>query len=208
MLLVAGTVCPSRADLLLHPVRIRVIQVLAGRQLSTADIARELPDVPPATLYPQRHRLCEGGVVTVVARRRVRGTSQRIHTVSPDRTLLGAADLAGLGREDHRRLFTASVGSLLHAFQRYRAAGIPDLLADGVRYRQTPVYLDDGEYRAFIAELDAVVARAAALARNGIASLRYDKRGVDPHAPATCGPCRARSAWPATPQKLPPPSAR
>src|SRR5687767_2199950 len=52
----------SRADLLAHPVRLRIIMALAGEQLTPQQIAAVLADVPPATLYRQINRLAEGGV--------------------------------------------------------------------------------------------------------------------------------------------------
>jgi hypothetical protein len=42
----------TTADLLLHPVRLRIVQAFLGdRALTTGDLRAELPDVPPASLY-------------------------------------------------------------------------------------------------------------------------------------------------------------
>ena len=42
----------ASADLLLHPVRLRIVQAFLGdRALTTSDLAAELADVPPASLY-------------------------------------------------------------------------------------------------------------------------------------------------------------
>lgn len=153
---------PPKADLVLHPVRLRVIQALVGRELTTADIARELPDVPPASLYRHLRRLADGGVVAVAAERRVRGATQRTYTVAPGAALIGRADLAGLTRADHMRLFAAFVGAVLAGFQRYLDRGEPDLLTDGVVYRQMPLYLDGAEYEALVAGVGELIDGAMA----------------------------------------------
>ncbi|WP_324273703.1 helix-turn-helix domain-containing protein [Blastococcus brunescens] len=55
------------ADLLLHPVRLRVVQAFLGdRTLTTSDLRAELPDVPTASLYRHVGVLADAGVLTVV----------------------------------------------------------------------------------------------------------------------------------------------
>jgi DNA-binding transcriptional ArsR family regulator len=63
----------TSADLLLHPVRLRILRAFLGdRALTTTELRTELPDVPPASLYRHVARLADGGVLSVVAERRVR----------------------------------------------------------------------------------------------------------------------------------------
>src|SRR5215831_1697445 len=64
----------TSADLLLHPVRLRILQTFLGdRTLTTSDLQAELPDVPPASLYRHVGKLVDAGVLAVVSERRVRG---------------------------------------------------------------------------------------------------------------------------------------
>lgn len=63
----------ARANLLLHPVRLRIVTAAAGRELTAADLAAALPDVPQATLYRHLKRLVDGGMLAVVAENPVRG---------------------------------------------------------------------------------------------------------------------------------------
>jgi len=68
----------ASADLLLHPVRLRIVEAFLGdRALTTTQLRAELPDVPPASLYRQVARLVAAGVLGVVAQRRVRGALER-----------------------------------------------------------------------------------------------------------------------------------
>jgi DNA-binding transcriptional ArsR family regulator len=68
----------ASADLLLHPVRLRIIQAFLGdRALTTTQLRDELGDVPPASLYRHVANLVDAGVLTVVSERRVRGAVER-----------------------------------------------------------------------------------------------------------------------------------
>ena len=59
-------------DLLLHPVRLRIVQAFLGdRALTTAQLAAELSDVPTGSLYRHVALLTKAGVLHVVAERRV-----------------------------------------------------------------------------------------------------------------------------------------
>lgn len=146
------------ADLLIHPVRIRIIQaLLGGRELTTADLRTELQDVPTATLYRQIATLYDGGVLDVVDERKVRGTFERTYRLSPTTLNVNAADAAGMSAEEHGRAFLTFVAGLLGDFDRYLAQGDVDLERDQVGYRHNALYLDDEELAGFVADLREVV---------------------------------------------------
>ncbi len=74
----------ASADLLLHPVRLRVVQVLLGdRVLTTGELHEELPDVPAATLYRHVGLLADAGVLAIVSERKVRGAAERRYRLVP-----------------------------------------------------------------------------------------------------------------------------
>ena len=76
----------ASADLLLHPVRLRIVQAFLGdRALTTSDLAAELADVPAASLYRHVARLVDAGVLAVVAERRVRGALERTYVLRVSR---------------------------------------------------------------------------------------------------------------------------
>ena len=153
----------ASADLLLHPVRLRIVQAFLGdRTLTTAALGGELHDVPTATLYRQVAVLADAGVLEVVGERRARGAVERSYRLVLEAASVPAAESAAMSGEDHRRAFTVFVAALLADFDRYleRAAvdgAAPDLLGDGVGYRQAAVWLTDEEFGDFVAELRAVV---------------------------------------------------
>lgn len=150
----------SQADLLLHPVRLRVLQqLLGGEELTTAELAERLPDVPTASLYRHIARLTDAGVLTVVRERAVRGTAERTYAVDLTAAHLGADELGAMSRKDHLRAFTAFTAGLLGQFERYLEQEEIDLVADRVGYRQTALWLSEEELDDMAGELRAVVTR-------------------------------------------------
>ncbi len=148
----------SSADLLLHPVRLRIVQAFLGeRQLTTAELGALMPDVPPATLYRQVGTLVTGGVLEVTAERRVRGAIERTFQLRAERAAVAEHELAAMSPDDHRAAFTVFVAALLADFDRYLAAGTPDLARDMVGYRQAGFYATDDELRQVVAAVQAAV---------------------------------------------------
>jgi Bacterial regulatory protein, arsR family. len=72
----------ASSEILLHPVRLRIVQAFLGdRALTTSQLAAELDDVPAASLYRHVALLSDAGVLRVAAERRIRGSLER--TVHP-----------------------------------------------------------------------------------------------------------------------------
>ncbi|WP_217915313.1 helix-turn-helix domain-containing protein [Miltoncostaea marina] len=150
---------PASPDLLLHPVRLRVVQALAGgRRLSAAELAGELADVPQASLYRHIRALAGAGVLAVAEERPARGTAQRVYALVEGPASIGPDDLAGARPEDHLRWFATVVAGLLDDFGRYLRAGGGDLAADGVGYRQVALELSDAELAELAGRMGAALA--------------------------------------------------
>lgn len=132
-------------DLLLHPVRLRIVQTLAASELTPRQLHRRLGDVPQATLYRHVGLLVDGGLIEVVAERQVRGTVERTYAVVADAVSLGVEDLTGSTADDHFRYFATFVGTLLADFATYLEREKVDFEADRVGYRQVPLLLSDEE---------------------------------------------------------------
>lgn len=143
--------------------RLRIVQALAGRNLTPLELVEELGDVPQATLYRHVNRLEDGGLLQIVEERQVRGGVERTYGLVEGATTLAGDDLADADTATHLAYFATFTGSLLASWARYLGDGEPpDLEADGAGYRQVPLWLSDDEYAAFLADLGAVVARAYA----------------------------------------------
>lgn len=154
----------ASADLLLHPVRLRIVQAFLGdRALTTGDLRAELPDVPPATLYRHVARLVTAGVLAVVSERRVRAATERTYVLRVSAATIDLNELEAMSVEDHRHAFMAFVAALLAEFDRYLDRGDVDLLRDGVSYRLAGLWLDDAEFAELMNDLARVLQPRGAL---------------------------------------------
>ncbi|WP_344967364.1 helix-turn-helix domain-containing protein [Streptosporangium fragile] len=152
-----------KAEAVLHPVRLRILQAFIGPEtLTVRDLADLLPDVPQATLYRHLNTLTDAGVLRVAEERRVRGAVERAFALPDVSGALTGADLEGATPDDHLRYFAAFLAALQGEFARYLGRPGIDLAADGVGYRTFVVNLTDEEFLAFMASLNELVAKAAA----------------------------------------------
>lgn len=151
------------AELLFHPVRMRIIVALArGAELTAQQLGETLADVPAPTLYRQLKKLHEGGVLDIVEERRVRGTVERVYALRKSELKL-SPNLAQASREDHMRYFTTFVAALLGEYARYLRRDTIDPAADGVGYRQVVFHLSDEEFVRMVADLNRALAPYLAL---------------------------------------------
>ncbi len=151
----------GRAALLLHPVRLRILQAALGRRVTTADLAAALPDVPTASLYRHVSALIDGGVLEVVGERAVRGAHERTLQVALPAASLDAEEIADLTIEQHRDGITAFLAGVLQAATDYLTAPGSDPARDGFGYRQVALWADEEELAALTVQLREVVSAAA-----------------------------------------------
>ena len=151
----------ATADLLLHPVRMRIMQALFETDpLTTGQLRELLPDIAPATMYRHIAVLAEGGVLEVADERRVRGTVERSYRVRKEAASVDPEARASMTQEDHRRSYSTFAASLMGDFDRYLARDGADPHADGVVYQQAAVWLTDEEFAAMLDEIrNAVISR-------------------------------------------------
>jgi len=158
----------SSADLLLHPIRLRIIQTFLGdRQLTTSQLRVELADVAPATLYRQVSVLAQASVLTVVDERRVRGTVERTYALSIADAQLSADDMSKMTPDDHRRAFMAFLAGVLADVDRYIDAGDVDLERDGAGYRTVGLWLTTDELEEMVTVIAAAVQSRAGYGPGG-----------------------------------------
>jgi Helix-turn-helix domain len=147
----------ARADLLLHPVRLRIVQAFLGdRALTTTQLAAELGDVPAGSLYRHVALLTKAGVLQVVAERRVRAVVERTYTLRVFAAQIQPDEVAAMTPEEHFQAFMAYVAGLLADADRYLFTGTPDPVRDGADYRLGAMWLTDAEFADFLRDLHAV----------------------------------------------------
>ena len=140
------------ADVILHPVRLRIISTLYNRQLTTQQIGLVLPDVAQATLYRHLSRLLRAGVVAVVAQRPVRGVTEKVYALAEGNTPV-RLDPREMKREDWERGFAAYTASLLGQFAAYLRQPGANPVNDGVSFRTGALHLSDAELAQLSADL-------------------------------------------------------
>jgi helix-turn-helix protein len=146
------------ADLLLHPVRLRIVQAFLGdRQLTTTQLRAELADVPAASLYRHVARLVDAGVLRVVSERGVSGSVERTYRLGMATLAMPSDEADSMSAEEHRQAFMAFTAGLLRDFDRYLERGNIDLFRDGVSYRLAGLWLDDAEHAGLLRDLERVL---------------------------------------------------
>ena len=147
----------ASADLLLHPVRLRIVKAFLGdRALTTSQLAAELDDVPAGSLYRHIARLTKAGVLQVVAERRVRGAVERTYTLRMYAAQIQPGEARAMTLDEHAHAFTAYIAGLLADFDRYIASAPADPVNDGASYRVAGMWLTDEEFMEFGRDLSAV----------------------------------------------------
>jgi DNA-binding transcriptional ArsR family regulator len=136
----------STVNLVLHPIRMRILMALAGREMTAGQLGQVLTDVPQATLYRHIKRLVDNGVLIVVSENPVRGTVEKVYTLDAGHANLRPDELTQLDADDHMRLFVGFIASLLDDYARYLEGSQQiDLVADGVGYRKVIMHLSQEE---------------------------------------------------------------
>lgn len=146
------------ADLLLHPVRLRIVQAFLGdRALTTTQLSAELADVPAASLYRHVARLVAADVLQVVAQRRVRGAVERTYVLRLAAARVGMDEIEAMSADDYRQMFMAYAAGLLADFDRYLERPEVDLVKDGVAFGIEGLWLDDAEFAELMRDLYRVL---------------------------------------------------
>lgn len=144
-------------ELVIHPVRLRILQSLERGPQTTQEIAERLPDVPKSSLYRHLRLLRKSDFVDVAEVRLVQGIQEKVYQLSrPAR--LGPADIAGLSADDHLRYFTTYLMTLLRSFSDYLSSSTElDFVADRAGYNEVTFWASGKELDVFSAKLNEVL---------------------------------------------------
>ena len=147
----------ASADLLLHPVRLRIIKAFLGdRALTTTQLAAELDDVPAGSLYRHVALLTRAGLLHVVAEHRIRGAVERTYTLRLYAAQIQPGEARAMTLDEHAHAFTAYIAGLLADFDRYIASAPADPVGDGASYRVAGMWLTDEEFASLARDVREV----------------------------------------------------
>jgi DNA-binding transcriptional ArsR family regulator len=145
-------------DLLLHPVRLRIVHAMSGGVTrTTSDLLARLPDVSKATVYRHVSLLAEAGVLEVVSEQRVHGAVERCYRLHRPRAVINPDEAASMTLEEHRHGFAAAMAALVAEFNAYLQQGNADPTEDKVAYRQIPLWLSQDELDELISQIRTIL---------------------------------------------------
>jgi DNA-binding transcriptional ArsR family regulator len=145
-------------DLLLHPVRLRIVHAMSGgRERTTAELCARLPDISKATMYRQVALLAEGGLLEVVGEQRVHGAVERHYRLRQARAVIDQDAAASMSLAEHRDGFAAAMAGLVAEFNAYLDREHADPTADLVGYRQIPLWLNRSEVADLVTEVFSLI---------------------------------------------------
>ena len=146
------------AEILLHPIRLRIVLAFGSERLTTAQLAERLPDVAHATLYRQVATLADAGMLEVVAEKRIRGGMERTYVLAEGAARLGPETAAEMTSEELLRGFLVFAGMLVDSVGRYLDHPAADPAHDPLSFRQAALWVGQEEQVELIERLREAVA--------------------------------------------------
>ncbi|MEB1809593.1 MAG: helix-turn-helix domain-containing protein [Bacillaceae bacterium] len=143
-------------ELLLHPVRMNIVQALAKRNLTVQELMEWLPDVPQATLYRHLNILKKSQLILIVDEKKVRGAIERTYSLNHESNL-SPEELNSVSKEEHLQYLIAFLTNLISKAEDYLEEKNLELEKDGYGYSQVDLYLTDEELLALQQNLSNVI---------------------------------------------------
>jgi DNA-binding transcriptional ArsR family regulator len=145
-------------ELVLHPVRLRIIRALSGgREFTTGELCERMPDVSKVTVYRHVAVLLEAGYLEVAGEQRVRGAVERRYRLARNRPPIDADAAASMTLDDHRRGFATAMIGLFAEFNAYLDRDGANPTADAVSYRQATIWVSPAELHQLRIQMLAVL---------------------------------------------------
>lgn len=135
-------------EIILNPVRMRIIQELSTRESATAnELCEKISDVPRTTMYRHIKILIDNKILSVISEEKVRGSLERtialnIQEITKHNTAENAAENA--------------LGFLLNNYSKFHSYFIrenPDPGKDMIFLNNTVLMMNDPEFEEFLNEL-------------------------------------------------------
>jgi DNA-binding transcriptional ArsR family regulator len=132
--------------LILHPVRMRIIQHLSKGAATVNELKEWMADVPQATLYRHLNRLAENEIIYIIHERKIRGAVEKTYAMHEDSPYMSVEELEQLSGEEHLKLFMTFLSSVTGQARSYLVNN-PDFTGDSFGYHQLDLYLTPEELK-------------------------------------------------------------
>lgn len=136
-------------EIMLNPVRMRIIQQLAlNARMTATELNEKINDVPRTTLYRHINVLLENDILIVVAEKKIRGSLERTFS-------LNVGEIKKHNTRDNAPQ-QQILGFLMNRYARYHDyfnGEAPDPAKDRIFYNDTILMMDDTEFDQFLVGL-------------------------------------------------------
>ena len=133
-------------EVLLHPVRLRIIHALSATpEVSITELTERMPEVSKSTLYRHVAVLLDAGFIEIQSERRIRGAVERTYRLRRDRPTMSTHDATSMSLDEYRQSFAAALMTLLAEFNAYLDRPGAHPTADNVAYRQGTLWATPDE---------------------------------------------------------------
>ena len=136
----------SQTDLILHPIRMRIIQQLSKGAATVNELKEWMSDVPQATLYRHLNLLKKNKIIHVIDERKIRGAVERTYAIEEDSPFMSVEELNQLTGEEHLKMFMTFLSSVTGQTRSYLLNN-PDPAGDSFGYNQLDLYLTKEELK-------------------------------------------------------------
>ena len=148
---------PSRADVVLHPVRFQILTLVSGRRMSAQKISAALPEVPQASIYRHINKLVEAGVLgKSIDGGGSRTSTERLYAIpTPEAATLSVEETSSVSLESNLQYFTNFCALLMSKGRGFLERKARDGTSGGA-YSFEALYLSDSEYEHLLSGLQAL----------------------------------------------------
>jgi len=150
----------ARIETVLHPVRLRIIEEVSGRELTAGQLAAILSDVPQTTLYRHLKVLVAAGNLKIVEERPIRGTVEKVYAQGATSAIIGLEEARAMTADDWMDVCKSFAGSLIGDFSRYLRREDADPVADLVGMRKSSLDLSREEFLELMQGMSQLVQEA------------------------------------------------
>ncbi|MCR3921417.1 MAG: helix-turn-helix domain-containing protein [Firmicutes bacterium] len=139
-------------DIMLNPVRMRIIQTLAvGQNMTATEISEKISDIPRTTLYRHIKILLDNDILSVISEQKIRGSLERTLAINTGEIV------------KHSTLENAAQNAFAFfmqkyaIFQNYFNGENPDPAKDKIFLNNTILMTTDDEFDQFLSELSGLL---------------------------------------------------
>ncbi|WP_322419788.1 helix-turn-helix domain-containing protein [Jeotgalibacillus haloalkalitolerans] len=146
----------SKADLIMHPVRMKIIQHLSKGPATVAELLDVLEEIPQATLYRHLNTLKKGNILTVTNEKQIRGTTEKTYALQVNGSRITPEEGSKLTKDEHMNMFTTFFANLMRQTEEFFDGDV-DLTKDIYGFSQVDLHLNEQEWETFKEELYQVI---------------------------------------------------